>query len=298
MYAVIDIGSNTIRLSLYQVTDGKITPMVNKKVTAGLAGYTQNSHMSEEGIQRGENALEDLTKLLSYIHVKKLFCFATAPLRGIDNAEEVKARFEKVCNSPITILSGEEEAQIDFLGAKQNLDNNEGLMVDIGGGSTELVYYSNGKIRFTRSLPFGSLVMYRKFVKDIIPSIDEMALIMDKIEKELNNMFPPVKIPVIYGIGGTVRGCGKILSNVHHDKKKANQYTTEDLDELLKVDRQNIVDLIIKSEPERIHTILPGSCILLAVAKYFQAKKIRVSKTGVREGCLMLILKDEEEGRK
>jgi len=295
MYAVIDIGSNTIRLSLYQVMDGKITLMVNKKVTAGLAGYIQNEHMSAEGIQRGEEALSELTTFLSYIQVKKLFCFATAPLRGIDNAEEVKSHFEKVCNSPITILSGEEEAEIDFLGAKQNLDEKDGLIVDIGGGSTEIVYYADGKIRFTKSIPFGSLVMYRKYVKDIIPTRDEMTEIMSKIQKELDNCFLPVKITTICGIGGTVRGCGKILSALQHDKKKAVKYTPEDAELLIKSERSKLVDIIIKAEPERIHTIIPGTCILIAVANYFHAKRIHVSNTGVREGCLMKILAEEQE---
>jgi len=294
MYAVIDIGSNTIRLSLYQVNNEKITLMVNKKVTAGLAGYIQNGHMTMEGIQKGEEALTELTRFLSYIQVKKLFCFATAPLRGIDNVEEVKTHFEKVCNSRITVFSGEEEAEIDFIGAKQNLDEKSGLIVDIGGGSTEIVYYEDQKIRFTKSIPFGSLVMYRKFVKDIIPNKEEMAMIMGKIQKELDNCFLPVKISTICGIGGTIRGCGKILSNLQNDKKKENKYSPEDAEALIKTERCKLVDLILKAEPERIHTIIPGICILIAIANYFHAKKIHVSNTGIREGCLMKIIAEEQ----
>ncbi|HJJ31686.1 MAG TPA: hypothetical protein O0X97_05510 [Methanocorpusculum sp.] len=294
MYAVIDIGSNTIRLSLYHVTNGSINLLANKKVTAGLAGYIENGRMSAEGIQRGEEALAELITFLSYVRIKKLICFATAPLRGIDNAEEVKSHFEKICNSPVTILSGEEEAEIDFLGAKENLEDRNGLIADVGGGSTELVYFAEGKIQFARSIPFGSLVMYRRYVKDIIPAEDEIICMMNTIEKELETANLPKNIPVICGVGGTVRGCGRLLKPLLHDKKKADRYTPEDVDTLIKMERTNLADLILKEEPERIHTIIPGSCILLAIAEYVHAEKILVSKTGVREGCLMKYLADEE----
>ncbi|HJJ39354.1 MAG TPA: hypothetical protein O0X42_04365 [Methanocorpusculum sp.] len=294
MYAVIDIGSNTIRLSLYHAADGSIKLLANKKVTAGLAGYIENGRMTAEGIQRGEEALTELTQFLSYVRIKKLICFATAPLRGIDNADEVKARFENVCRSPVTILSGEDEAEIDFLGAKQNLEDKNGLIVDVGGGSTELVHYAEGKLQFTRSIPIGSLVMYRRYVKDIIPAKEETELIMNIIGKELGTTPFPENIPVICGIGGTIRGCGKLLKHHLQDKKKVSCYTPEDVRSLINLERSSLADLILKEEPERIHTIIPGSCILLAIADYIHAEKILVSNTGVREGCLMKYLAHEE----
>lgn len=294
MYAVIDIGSNTIRLSLYHVRNGSIALLANKKVTAGLAGYIQDGRMSPEGIRRGEEALAELTTFLSHVRVKKLICFATAPLRGIDNADDVKMRFSKVCHAPVAILSGEDEAAIDFLGVKQYLAESEGLIVDIGGGSTEVVGYVDGKMRFTRSIPFGSLLMYRRYVQDIIPTPEEMALIREKIAAELEASSLPNRMPVICGIGGTVRGCGRLLKLLLHDKKKSRQYTPEDILFLLERGRQALVDLILREEPDRIHTIVPGACILLAVADYFHATKIHVSRTGVREGCLMQYLATEE----
>ncbi|HJJ28395.1 MAG TPA: hypothetical protein O0X70_03280 [Methanocorpusculum sp.] len=291
MYAVIDIGSNTIRLSLYKVENKTITLMLNKKITAGLAGYIENKQMSLAGIEKGEEALAALTSLLSYIHVRRLVCFATAPLRGIDNAEEVKARFEKACGAQITILSGEEEAELDYFGAKQTFTEKEGLIVDIGGGSTELVYFKDDGPVFSKSLPFGSLVMYRRHVKDILPLKIEMLLIEKEVVKMLEKTFPEkYMINQICGIGGTIRGCGKVLAASTGEKKKTEKYTPQDLAGLLKMKKSAAADLILKTEPERIHTILPGACILHAVSLFFDAKSIRVSKTGVREGCLAKLL--------
>ncbi|HJJ35727.1 MAG TPA: hypothetical protein O0X27_00980 [Methanocorpusculum sp.] len=294
MYAVIDIGSNTIRLSLYHVHDGAITLLANKKVTAGLAGYVQNGHMVAEGIRRGEEALSELTTFLSYVQVKKRICFATAPLRGIDNAEEVRMRFERICNAPVTILSGEEEAAIDFIGVKRNLADSEGLIVDIGGGSTELVYYVDGTVRSSCSIPVGSLVMYRNCVRDIIPTPEEMTRIRDTVSAALAASSLPDRIPVICGIGGTVRGCGRLLRHLLHDKKKSREYTPEDIAGLLGRERHALADFILREEPDRIHTIVPGACILLAIADRVQAKQVRVSRTGVREGCLMHYLESGE----
>lgn len=296
MYAVIDIGSNTIRLTLYYVEDNRFTLMLNKKVTAGLAGYIQNKHMSETGIEKGEEALKTLSKLLSYIQTKRLICFATAPLRGIDNADEVKARFEKICGTEITILTGEEEAELDYYGAKQTFIEKEGLVVDIGGGSTELVYFKDDKPVFSKSIPLGSLVMYRKHVKEILPSKDEMKTIEKEIEEVLEKTYPKkYTISRICGIGGTVRGCGKVLASLQKDKNKAEIYLPKDIERLLETNKSDSTDVILKNEPERIHTLLPGACILHAVCKYFDAESIRVSKTGVREGCLAKILDEERE---
>ncbi|HJJ47859.1 MAG TPA: hypothetical protein O0X39_02535 [Methanocorpusculum sp.] len=299
MYAVIDIGSNTIRLSLYSVENGTIIQMLNKKITAGLAGYTQNGRMSEEGIEKGEEALKTLSTLLSHIKIQRLVCFATASLRGIDNAGEVKARFEQIIGTEITILSGEEEAEIDYFGAKQTFLENEGLLVDIGGGSTEIACFKDDKLVFSRSIPVGSLIMYRKHVKDVVPTKFETLKIDSEIQRMLKTVFAGETIQVkrICGIGGTVRGCGNVLSALMKDKTKKEMYLVNDISLLMDEKKRSRTDIILKNEPERIHTLLPGVCILYAVAAFFGAESIRVSKTGVREGYLAKLLAEEKNKR-
>ena len=89
MYGVIDIGSNTIRLVVYQVYGQKIKPMFNKKFSAGLAGYINDKNrITKEGIEKAVHTLCELKMLLESVQIEELFVFATASLRNIDNTQE------------------------------------------------------------------------------------------------------------------------------------------------------------------------------------------------------------------
>ena len=86
MYGTIDIGSNTIRMVLYSIKNNQLYPMINKKYTAGLAGYIDdNSNMNEEGITKLLRILGELKEILSQIEIEEIFPFATASLRGRNN---------------------------------------------------------------------------------------------------------------------------------------------------------------------------------------------------------------------
>ena len=161
MYAIIDIGSNTIRMVLYKVIDNEIQQMLNSKIPAGLAGYIDNNNMlSKKGILKAIEALSKFETILESVDVKEVHAFATASLRNISNSEEVLAEIKKHCSFDIEIISGKEEALYDYYGTMKSISSGNGLLVDVGGGSTELVYFENGTLLSTCSIPVGSLNMY------------------------------------------------------------------------------------------------------------------------------------------
>lgn len=297
MYAVIDIGSNTIRLVIYKIVDGKIKPMLNNKVFAGLANYiNKENNMKKSGVAKAEDVLKEFSIILSELSIEETFCFATASLRNIDNSKEVLTYLKKSTGFDIQLLSGDEEAEYDYYGALQNLSLESGMLVDVGGGSTELVFYKNKKIVETTSLPVGSLNMYKNYIADIIPSENEINEIEGVIEKQLVNVhicnndieFNPVCL-----VGGTARAILKLLKSRKNAKVNYVDYDYDELLMLLEMvdeDSKKVVNKVLKNSPERIHTFIPGLLIISKVCRFYGCKTIYTSEYGVREGYLQKML--------
>ncbi len=291
MYGIIDIGSNTIRLALYEVTDGKIRLMINKKYTAGLANYIKKGRLSPKGIKKAIDILTEFQHILEYIHVRELHCLATASFRNIENTDEVISAIKTSCGLDITVLTGTEEALYDYHGAMQSINEPKGIVVDIGGGSTELVIYENGEIKFTDSLPLGSLTAYTACVKQILPTIAERKKITDAVQKELTAHAVPAAIgtDTICGIGGTIRAASKLYAELS-DTAPAARLDISAIQTILNTPLTTLTPAILKTAPERIHTLIPGLIILITIARHWNCTTLLISKSGVKEGYLAAIL--------
>ena len=174
MWAVIDIGSNTIRLVIYASQEGPPRPILNKKYAVGLASYVDGDNLiKREGIEVLEEVLSDIRTILSYIKPEAVFPFGTATLRNSANGGEIAAMIKEKYGFDVRILSGEEEAKYDYYGALQDGIGDSGLLVDVGGGSTELTFFENREIIKATSIPLGSLNSYKKWVDGLVPAPKE-----------------------------------------------------------------------------------------------------------------------------
>ena len=292
MYGVIDLGSNTIRLALYKVTDNTLQLKLSKKHTAGLVGYVKKRRLTPEGIRKAVDVLNDFRMILENIRVERLYVFATASLRNIENTLEVTAEIKKNTGFDIDVLSGNEEAVFDYYGAMQTVDMRDGLLVDIGGGSTELVFYQNSEILVTKSIPLGSLNTYSDNIADLLPTPDERKSISTAVIGELDKITVTCKnIPTdtICGVGGTVRASCKLFNALKGKGPSATEYSNRDLKKMIDMaenDRKSAISMILKVAPERIHTLLPGMIILQTIADYYTSNTVVVSRSGVRDGYL------------
>ncbi len=291
MYAVIDIGSNTIRLSLYQVSEEGIKLVLNKKHMTGLAGHVdKHGKLSTRGIQKAIQDLLDFKHIIQALHLETTFVFATASLRNIANTDQALYDIKRATAFDIELITGEEEARLDFLGAAKHLSLTKGLLIDIGGGSTELVVFSEGNIQEAYSMPIGSLSLYSRYVQDIIPDEAALRAMKSHVKKELRHVNLKESQVHICGIGGTVRGALKLTNQYHQLPFSNRRIQALHIKEMLKrfqESRPHAVSQIIKTIPDRVHTIIPGMVILNTVAKAVQAEEILVSDYGVREGYLM-----------
>ena len=303
MWAVIDIGSNTIRLVIYSKQGGQLHSVLNKKYSAGLAGYMDpENRLNPEGVQKLVGVLSEIRSILDHIHVERIFPFGTASLRNSANREEVLDLVREKCRLDVRILSGEEEATFDYYGAMHNGINSSGLVVDVGGGSTELTFFHEKQIVTATSMPIGSLNLYKRFVEGLLPTEKEIR----KIRKEVRSHLEEVRLPLpreelvtqpIYSIGGTARASLLLMRERFGIPEKSREYTRKQLSEFLEITDENIKglqDSILRAAPERIHTIIPGLLIFESVSRFYGSRSFVVCSYGVREGYLTYLL--EEKG--
>ncbi len=290
--AIIDLGSNTIRLCVYDHNENEVKNLFTKKEMAGLINYVENEKLSDNGIERACEILNQFITLLDNFGVEhqNVHIFATASLRNIVNTKEVIKAIKKSTTYGVELLSGEEEATLDFIGTTKCLDMESGVIVDIGGGSTEVVIFENKAIKYATSIPIGSLNMYVKYVKKIIPKNEERDNIRQTVIDHISTLnIHDLTFHTICGIGGTIRGISKLNNSIYHLPNNNINIETSHIKELLlsvKNSHRETLRPILRNIPDRIHTIIPGMIIIDTIADYFNSQNILLSKYGIREGYL------------
>lgn len=300
MYAVIDIGSNTMRLVLYRLVDGEPRQMLNSKQAAGLAGYIdKEQRLSQKGIQKAIEVLRRFQLILDSVVPRKTFVFATASLRNVVNTQQVVQAIRKACGMEVRVLTGKEEALLDYSGALRALHTQNGLLVDIGGGSTELVRFQDGQAKCACSLPMGSLNLHNRFVREVVPTPGEWKEIIRYARGLLMDAdFPLEPSAALYGVGGTARASCGLNDELFEEQTGLTGYPCKRLKQmrkLLKEDRKRLISAIIKAAPDRLHTLMPGLAILEAVATQYGCTSFSASPYGVREGYLLHMLEGETD---
>lgn len=290
-YGVIDVGSNTIRLCIYNIEDGKIRPLFNNKTTAGLIGYVNNGELTRQGIKKACDVLNNYNDTVQHTQIKDLFVFATASLRNISNTDEAIQTIYEETGLKVDVLTGYEEATLDFEGAAHAMKLDGGIMVDIGGGSTELLVYERGKIQDAASLSFGSLSLYRQNVAKLFPTAYEAEEICAHICSELKKVkfLRNRKFNTLIGIGGTIRAVKNMNNDMFGLPRQNDRIPVKKLPLLLNEfpdEEKGTLKKILKIAPDRIHTLLPGMLILDTICQKYSCEEILVSNYGVREGYL------------
>ena len=289
---IIDIGSNTIRLSVYYIDEDekKIQLLLNRKVMAGLASYVKDGCLTDSGVQIACATLGSYKNLLKNLEINEYYAFATASLRNINNTQGSVDAIQNQTGINIDVISGEEEGRLSLKGALCSVGCTDGMLIDLGGGSTEIVPFEKGTASSLHSLHAGSLTLYKKFVENIFPTKTERHCIRDYYDALIcDENIPIPDVPVICGVGGSIRAAAKTLDCSKERREASNSFTLEELEQLYKEIKncgRDAVDLILRAVPDRLHTILPGMIAIRVIMKRANCQKILVSRTGVREGYL------------
>lgn len=299
-YGVIDLGSNTIRLCVYEVKDdGKpsytkkdFRTLLNNKVMAGLASHVVDGVFTEQGICHAIDVLAGHAKRLRYFECKRTDVFATAVLRNCKNSAEVVAAIEKGSGFSITLLSDEEEAHLGFVGANSDKPIEEGTLIDLGGGSTEVIRIRGGIDQDNASIGQGSLSSFANFVTGILPDRHEMRTIERAFAARLSKL-PDVsryQSHTLYGIGGSVRAAAKLYAEAFGKGVRPDTLSFDDIEAIISLyheDTNAFGHTALKAVPDRVHTLLPGCLIIQQIMNEFDSQTLFICKKGVREGYLI-----------
>lgn len=301
-YGIIDLGSNTVRMCIYDVRNSKQTEfrkkkdfrtLINHKIMAGLAAHVEDGRMTEQGIDHAVSVLSGHLRRAEYFNCKRLDIFATAVLRNCENSHEAVRLIERRIGHDIRMLSCADEAHLGFVGAMSDEPLGDGTLIDIGGGSTELTCIRNGKDSSNVSVGQGSLSSYANFVGMVLPTREEVRAILEsfdeKLEETVRKNRDRYRSKRFYGVGGAVRAAAKMLAEVDRTPRP-QLITPDDLDRIVALYRDDpgsFAHLAVKATPDRVHTLLPGCLILRRVLREFGAESVRVCGGGVREGYLI-----------
>ena len=287
--AVIDIGSNSIRLTLYETEQQSFNILFREKIMAGLAGYVENGKLSAEGIECACKGLLTFRDILQTLKIDSVNVFATASLRNVSNTKQALSVILAATGYPVEVISGDEEALLGYTGAMQELHMTSGAFLDIGGASTEIVTFDSGNPVDFASFPIGSLSLYRRCVKKILPGDGSLKRLRREITETLDVNRNTDPRALIVGVGGTARAALKLAQHYYKTSEDCRSMTGEQLDGLcdfLCAGEKEAIDLILRLEAERIHTLIPGLLILQHAFHMFHAQQLVVGKYGVREGYL------------
>ncbi len=286
-YAVIDVGSNTIRLCVYEYTKDGLLLLQNRAIMARLGEKRKDGYLTDEGISAAVLALCELKNYIPKEAKEDVYVFATASLRNVLNTEDAVLKIYQKTGFSIEILSGEVEADFTFSGAKAEQGFSEGILADIGGGSSELVLFSGGEKEEAKSLVMGSLTARSKFVKGEYFTHGDAERIRSEVRNFLENHFSASeKKEIFYGIGGAVRAA--LLMEQYFAGSISGAVSS--LENMLSACIENpkmAEDIILKASPGRLDTALPGLAMICEIASFFKSERLVACEGGVREGYLL-----------
>ena len=294
---VIDIGSNSIRLVIYDRLKRVPIPIFNEKIMCALGkGINKTKKLNQLGKKEANKSIVRFVYMAHLMQVKKLFTFATAAVREAKDGKSFIDNLEKELSIKIEVLSGKKEAKLAGLGVLAAIPEASGIIGDMGGGSFELAKVNNGKITEKKVSPLGALILL-----GISSEGDD--LISQTIHSHLNgfNEFQIETVNNFYAVGGGFRNLAKAYISInnypikilHNYKIKATdlEYT---LNKLINMPHSEINSLENVSE-KRSETLKYTAILMKYIIQYMEPKYIIFSVYGVREGILFNNLSKKEQ---
>lgn len=294
--AVIDIGSNSIRLVVYEGARRSPTPIFNEKVLAGLGRHVATTGMLDEGaIERALAALARFRALARQLGVAQVSIIATAAAREARNGADFIEKCEAANGGAIRVLSGREEARLTGLGIVSGFMRPDGIAADLGGGSLEVVRVKGQQVTHGATLRLGGLQL-----ADLTGGNVKKATRMVKSALRGCKALKDVEGLPIYGIGGTFRA----LANLHMAQKGYPLHVMHHYD-LSGREALDFARLVSRADPSAltgIDTVSKdrrpllgyGALVLEHMVKTAKPSRFIISALGVREGLLYDMLESKE----
>lgn len=287
--AIIDLGTNSVRFDVHDLTDRQEVVLHREKLMVRLgAGVFLRGQLQADAIQRTLAAFESFAATARVLRADRIVAFGTAALREAQNGSVLISKVLDRTGIEIQIISGQREAQLIARGILAHEPEIRGktLLVDIGGGSTEISHVDNRDVTFSISLPLGTTRLQEVFLGDPPPKRKDLKRLREHVREVLETFAPRKKfgkVPRLIGSSGTVRSLARILG------EDGEPFSTRSLSRLVeRMSEMNARELvqIPRMEPRRVDMILAGSILLEEIAQSFKVKKIHFTPFALREGIL------------
>ncbi len=305
--ASIDIGTNTVILLIAEaeLSNHSLRPLHNEYRMPRMGkGLEPDGEISEEKLNLLFHILTEYKTIIEKYSCEKILVTATNAFRLASNSKEISSEIRDKFNFDVNIISGEVEADYAFLGALSGTEIScSSLVIDIGGGSTELIYGNRSEIFYKKSYPIGSVIATEKYLEHTPPlpkEIEYLELKLEEIFKEVTEKSKPEKVIAIAGTPTTLACMIKGLKEFEEAEIDGSDLTAADL--------QNLISEIKKLQPEQIKKtfgnvlsgrediILGGALILKKIMEIIDLDKVMVSSSGIRYGAIIKYLKDNFKG--
>ncbi|MBO9599227.1 MAG: Ppx/GppA family phosphatase, partial [Cohnella sp.] len=288
---IIDIGSNTVRLAVYQLSDNGAYRVIDQGRWAARLSQRMddNGNLADEAIDELTDVLRHYRRICQMHGAGLIRTVATAAIRQSANRERIAERLSVATGLAIEVLSGEDEARIGSHAMLGTMGTGDGFVIDIGGGSTEISLLLDRQVKFAVSFPFGCVNVASRFSlgsEPVSSSVleDMQSFVMQQLASEpWIGQYPG--LPVI-GLGGTVRALAKLQQRVtdyplpllHGYELKADGVAAR-LNQLasIPVDKRKKLPGLSK---DRGDVIVPGLAILLGIIKQAKSSSVIVCGAG------------------
>jgi exopolyphosphatase / guanosine-5'-triphosphate,3'-diphosphate pyrophosphatase len=298
--AVIDIGSNSVRLVVYESMTRSLVTLFNEKTLCGLGREVQTTGLlAPDAVAKALTSLRRFRALCRVMKVGRVCAIATAACRDATNGPDFIAKAERICGVRIEILSGPREAKLSALGVISGIHQPDGIVGDLGGGSLELIDVQGNRVRSGVTLPLGSLAL-----------LDSSHKSLKRAERIVRNELSEVvqlkagRGRTFYAVGGTWRALARIhIIQSGYPLRVMHGYSIPALDALDFARRLRrlaaanmLADIEVVADARR-PLLTYAALVLEYIIRVAKPKTIVFSTFGVREGLLYSMLPQAERSK-
>jgi exopolyphosphatase / guanosine-5'-triphosphate,3'-diphosphate pyrophosphatase len=294
---VVDIGSNSVRLVVYEGAVRSPTPIFNEKVLCGLGRRVGSTgHMGAESIALALEALGRFKAIARILGVKNIWALATAACRDASDGPDFIARGERALGAKIRILSGQREAELAAFGILMGFRSPDGIAGDLGGGSLEIVEVKGEALRQSTTLPLGGLRLLDAAGGRIDEAIDIADAAIDReawLESGRDRAF--------YAVGGTWRAIARLHMeqanyplHIMHGYMMSTAEAVDFCEEIRKTRKLSAMPGFEQISRQRREVLPYGALVLERLLKKLQPSAVHFSVFGIREGLVYSLLSDTE----
>jgi exopolyphosphatase / guanosine-5'-triphosphate,3'-diphosphate pyrophosphatase len=287
---VIDVGSNTVRLLVASPAERGVQAVCSEREYAGLASDIERTGaISSDKLAEVGRIAARYSATAREHGVDKLEVIVTAPGRYSGNANELREMLAWATGVPVRQLSAEEEGRLAYAGAVGACSSvpDTIAVVDVGGGSTQVMVGTEREPAWLRGLDIGSLRLTERFLSSDPPTADELTALSDAVEDAVRELTPPLPLTAL-ATGGTARTLRRLVG-----KRLSEETLTEALEIVTAGPAAQVAD-DYGLPPERARVLAAGTIVLWAAHRRLNVE-LEVAKGGVREGAVLGLIGDLAE---